>query len=371
MVTKKIILSANTSWYLYNFRRSTIKALKDRGYDVVVVAPFDDYSSKLSKELDCIFEPVNLDNKGINPLKDLFFVFQIVKIFYIHKPILIYNFTIKNNIFGSFAAFFFSIPVVNNISGLGTTFINKNIVSIIVKYLYKFSQPLAHKVYCQNEDDYNILIKNKLVPSSKLELIPGSGVNISRFNPSLLTNKNKKFTFLYVGRMLYDKGLFELIEASSSLYEYRQDFVVQLCGFVGSENHSAIPENKILEWDKLPFIEFLGPSDSVEFIYSNSNCVVLPSYREGMPRSLLEAGAMGLPSIATRVAGCRNIIEHFYNGLLCDVKCTISLSKAMNVMLEMKESCRYQLGLNARNKVKISFDEKIVVEKTISILNEI
>ena len=213
-MTKKIIFSANTSWYLFNFRASTIMAFKALGYEVICIAPEDGYSQKLIKDLGCIWESVTLDNKGSNPVLDLWFMWQLLKAYKRHKPIAVFNFTIKNNIYGTWAAKLAGVNAVNNVSGLGTSFINKGATSSIVRLLYKLSQPLAYKVFCQNEEDYQLLIINRLVAPQKLDLLPGSGVNVIRFNPNLLNNKNSKFIFLFVGRMLADKGLNELIAAA-------------------------------------------------------------------------------------------------------------------------------------------------------------
>ena len=366
---KVVVFNANTSWYLYNFRATTILRLKALKYKVICIAPEDCYSKKLITDLDCIWEPVTLDNQGSNPVRDLKFLWQLVKIYNKYEPVAVFNFTIKNNIYGTWAAKLTGVNAVNNVSGLGTTFINKGVTSFIVRWLYKLSQPVAYKVFCQNEEDYQLLVNNGLVPKSKLDLLPGSGVNTSRFSPKLLNNKNNKFTFLYVGRMLSDKGLNELVNAAKELYITRQDFDVQLCGFSGAKNNSAIAQDILDEWAKLPFINYLGPSDCIETIYAKADCVVLPSYREGMPRTLLEAGAMGLPCITTNVPGCRNIITHNFNGLLCEVKSTSSLCNAMQNLLAFSPEELDKLALNARNKVVDEFDETIVVKKAVGILN--
>jgi len=368
---KKVILSANTSWYLFNFRANTIEAFHEEGYKVICIAPEDDYSQRLISELGCMWEPVVLDNKGSNPIRDICFMWDLKKIFNKHKPVAVFNFTIKNNIYGTWAAKLAGVNAVNNVSGLGTAFINVGITSLIVRWLYRLSQPLAYKVFCQNEEDYQLLVDNRLVPSNKLDLLPGSGVDISRFTPKLLNNKNDKFVFLYVGRMLADKGLNELLQAAEELYKKRQDFIVQLCGFVGAKNNSAIAQSTLDAWNKLSYVNYLGPSDCMENIYAKANCVVLPSYREGMPRSLLEAGAMGLPSITTDVPGCRNIISHNVNGLLCEVKNANSLCSAMRKLLELSPKALNELSTNARKKVVDEFDESIVINKAISVLNSI
>ncbi|PSU55489.1 glycosyltransferase family 4 protein [Photobacterium phosphoreum] len=366
---KNIVFSANTSWYLYNFRPSSIKAFIAKGYHVHCVSPKDEYSHKLVTELGCEWHDITMDNKGSNPFKDLITCYHLFEIYKKLKPICVFNFTIKNNIYGTWAAKLANSIVVNNISGLGTAFINDNITTKIVKLLYKTSQPFADKVFFQNPDDFELLSKNKLVEARKLELLPGSGVNITKFHPHLSNDENNVFTFLFVGRMLADKGLYELIEASQLLHQRGLNFKIKLCGLVDNKNVSAIPIETINQWDKSPFIEWLGSSDDMVSIYTQADCVVLPSYREGMPRSLLEAGAMGLPSVATNVAGCKHIIEDSYNGFLCASKDSKSLADVMQKMLFLSEDEYKSLCINARKKVETKFDESIVVARTLSVLD--
>jgi len=366
----RIVFSANTSWYLYNFRASTIKAIQQEGYEVFCISPSDDYSHRLVNELGCKWFNIKMDNQGSNPFKDFIFC---CNFFYLLKkinPSVSFHFTIKNNIYGTLAAALARVKSINNVSGLGTAFINDNLTSKLVHVLYKLSQPFAYKVFCQNEDDYALLVDQKLISESKLTLLPGSGVDTNRFNPSLkkIKSKSDPFIFLYVGRMLSDKGVLELIEASSLLFSERKKFVVRLCGFSDVKNSSAITEEMIFEWSKLPYIEWLGPSDEIESIYADANCVVLPSYREGMPRTLLEAGSMGLPSITTNVPGCKHVISNNVNGLLCNVRDSKSLFVAMNEMLELNEKSYAEMCIRARVNIVNNFDEKIVIDHALNAL---
>jgi glycosyltransferase involved in cell wall biosynthesis len=366
-----IALSANTSWYLYNFRASTILAFQALGYRVICIAPKDDYSQRLIDDLKCTWVEVYIDNQGSNPIRDIGFMLQLIKIYRQFKLLAVFNFTVKNSVYGTWAARIVKIHAINNISGLGTAFINTGITSLIVRWLYRLSQPLAYRVFCQNEDDFDLLLKKKLIPAEKLFLLPGSGVDTTRFSPNLLRNDAGKFVFLYVGRILGDKGLFELIDAAKTLFGVRQDFTIELCGFLGAKNYSAISAADLADWNQLPFVNYIGTTDTVETVYATANCVVLPSYREGMPRSLLEAGAMGLPSITTDVPGCHNIITDGFNGLLCTVKSAESLFIQMKKILDMSENEITQLATNARLKVVNEFDDSIVVNKAVAVINSL
>ena len=197
-----ITLSSNTSWYLFNFRASTIKRLLNDGFRVICLSPLDDYSQKLKDELQCEWQPLKMDNWGSNPVRDLALVYQFWRYYRELKPVAALHFTIKNNIYGTWAARALRIPAINNVSGLGTAFIRGGWVSAIVRLLYRASQPMAHRVFCQNAEDQKLLIESKLVSQARLEQLPGSGVDLDRFNPRLRQSRSGDFRFLYAGRML-------------------------------------------------------------------------------------------------------------------------------------------------------------------------
>jgi glycosyltransferase involved in cell wall biosynthesis len=360
-----VTISANTSWYLYNFRASTIRRLLAEGFRVVCISPPDSYSHKLADELGCQWLPLTMSNQGSNPIKDAALVYQFWHHYRRIKPVAALHFTIKNNVYGTWAARLLGVPAVNNVSGLGTAFIHKGLISNIVRLLYKTSQPFAHRVFCQNEEDFSHLIEMKLVAKEKLELLPGSGVDLERFNPSLKKVHAGPFRFLYAGRMLYDKGLAELVSAIHEINISGIQCKLWMSGFSDVDNISAISHQQLSQWGALPGIEWLGPSDTMEDVYAAVDCVVLPSYREGMPRSLLEAGAMGLPVVATNVPGCRNIVTEGFNGFLCEPGNEASLHKAMFKMLQASAKERHAMGVNGRSLVTQHYSERVVVDATI------
>lgn len=361
---KNVVLSANTSWYLYNFRFSTILALKKQGYNVFCISPRDDHSLHLVNELGCEWIDIEIDNQGTHPIKDLFFCWSMFKLYRKIRPVASFHFTIKNNIYGTWAARLSGVKAINNVSGLGTAFINDNLTSKLVKLLYRLSQPFAYKVFCQNPEDMDLLISNKLVNGSKLTLLPGSGVNIDKFEPSMKISRcaDEPFRFLFVGRMLGDKGVRELIAAAHRLAENGYLFTLDLCGFAGVENASALSLDELNKLSNFGYINWLGPTDTIAQVYANADCVVLPSYREGMPRTLLEAGAMGLPSVTTNVPGCKHVITHGFNGLLCEVKSSESLAEQMCAILDLDDDLYQQMCLNSRARIVEEYDEKIVVQ---------
>jgi glycosyltransferase involved in cell wall biosynthesis len=362
---RTICLSSNTSWYLYNFRGSTLRRLRAEGFRVVCIAPEDDYSQKLVADLNCEWLPLRMSNQGSNPFRDAALIYQFYHYYRRLRPAAVLHFTIKNNVYGTWAARLLGIPAINNVSGLGTAFIRGGLVSAIVRVLYKTSQPFAHRVFCQNEEDFAQLVDSKLVAQHSIELLPGSGVDLGRFNPDLRTPHTGPFCFLYAGRMLADKGLFELIAAVNAINADGIQCSLWLSGFADVDNISAISHQQLKRWTEHPGITWLGSTDAIEKIYSAVDCVVLPSYREGMPRSLLEAGAMGLPVVTTNVPGCRNIVTDGFNGLLCEAKSSASLQLAMLDMLRLTDDERSAMGANGRALVAQKYDEHRVVDATL------
>lgn len=334
---------------------------------MVCLSPEDDYSAKL-KSIGCEWIALPMDNKGSNVANDVRLVLRFVAYYRDLKPVAAFHFTIKNNVYGTWAAKLNGIPAVNNVSGLGTAFIRKGLVSSMVRLLYRLSQPLAHRVFCQNEEDFQLLRAARLVPSKRLVLLPGSGVDLQRFHPGLRCVSPGTFRFLYAGRMLADKGLHELLEAVLSINAAGVRCELWLCGFPGVENVSAISQEQLEEWSARPGVRWLGPSDCIEEVYAQVDCVVLPSYREGMPRSLLEAGAMGLPVVTTNVPGCRNIVTDGHNGLLCEAKSAESLRKAMEAMLALSPEERTHMGAAGRRLVEEEYDEQLVVKAALDVL---
>ena len=367
MPKKVVTLSSNSSWYLFNFRRSTIEKFLKEDFNVICISPIDDYTEPL-KKLGCEWKEIKISRKGMNPFEDFRLLIQMFFIYFQIKPVAAFHFTVKNNIYGSFAAFLARVPAINNITGLGTAFLHRNLISKIVILLYKFSQPLANKVFCQNPEDFNLLERYRILPKEKIGLLPGSGVNLQKFNPSIkksLDVDEKKFRFLYAGRMLADKGLNELYEAISEINSSQIRCELWLCGFTDYDNVSAISKQTLELWNEKSWLHWKGPSNSIENIMSEVDCVVLPSYREGMPKSLLEAGAMALPVVTTDVPGCNTIISNNFNGLICKPKDSQSLEEALNHMLNMTKAERSKMGSYGREIVQDNYDEEIVIQAAI------
>ncbi len=210
----RVAIVINTAWNIWNFRRSLVRALQEAGHEVLAIAPPDAYSERLETELGCRFVPILMENKGTNPLKDAALTRRFYQIYRRERPDVVLQYTIKPNIYGTIAARLAGIPSVNNVSGLGTVFIVKNLVSTVALGLYRFAFQFPKRVFFQNGDDRQLFLEHRLVAAAKTDLLPGSGVDTNRFRPAAEFHRNTPFVFLMIARVLYEKGVEEYFEAA-------------------------------------------------------------------------------------------------------------------------------------------------------------
>ncbi len=370
----KVLLSANSAWYVYNFRRNLIVQLIHLGHEVSAISPPDEYVPRL-QEIGCEHTGLTLDNMGTNPLKEVVTVGRYYRAYRRIQPDCILHFTSKPNIYGSFAASLLGIPVINNISGLGTAFMKQGLLMRIVSLLYRLSQRQAYRVFFQNKDDRALFLERNLVSESRTAILPGSGVNISDFDPDRYPDRDipsgTEMRFLFIGRFIRDKGLFEFVTAAKLVQQEYPSVSFQLLGFIDYNNPGAMTAAELEEWTSSGLIEYLGRHDDVRPFITAADCVVLPSYREGTPRTLLEAAALGKPLVAADSVGCREPVDHGVNGLLCKVKDAQDLADAMLHMIRLTPEQRMEMGRNSREKMKQEYDEVIVTRKYIEVIHEI
>jgi glycosyltransferase involved in cell wall biosynthesis len=369
-IMKKIAIVSNNSWYAYKFRFNLAKSLKENDYEVIFIAPYDEkYSELIKKEFK--FYDINLNAIGLNPISDLG---TIVSLYRLYKKIgisVVLNFTIKPNIYSSIVSGLLNIKSISNITGLGTIFIKKSIITRIAKLLYKISLRFNEKVFFQNVDDKNLFLKNKLVGENKVGLLPGSGVDLDKFTPIQKDKNNNKIIFLLIARLLKDKGILEYIEAIKILKNKHDNIEFQILGELGVANRTAITHEELQIWINDKLVQYLGTTDNVQDVISSVDCVVLPSYREGMSRSLLEACAMEKPIITTNITGCKEIVEDGVNGYLCKVRNAHDLAEKMEMMISLSDNERQSMGRNGREKMINKFDEKIVIKKYLESISNI
>ena len=364
-----ILINLNTTWNIYNFRFSLIQELQKKGFKIVALAPRDSYTSKLEEiGVECFH--INLNPKGTNPITDLYLVCQYYKLFNLLKPNLILSYTIKPNIYGNLAARLLSIPTINNISGLGTLFIKNSFATYIGKFLYKLSLASSTHLFFQNKDDQQLFTKNKLINSKISSIIPGSGVNVEKFHCDRITNSGSKF--LFVGRLLSDKGVFEYLDAAVSVLKTHPNKEFLLVGEMGSNNLTALSSNQLKNYtEKYPQIKYLGKTDDIVTLLNSVDVMVLPSYREGLSKSLIEAASMKLPIITTKVPGCKDVVDDMFNGFLCEARSKYSLEKAIYRMISLTEKERLEFGVNGRKKATNEFSSKIVNKIYLDKINQI
>ncbi len=367
---KRVAIVSNSAFNIYNFRLNLANFIRDRGYEIFFVAPKDEFTPRIVKE-GYLIEDVFINPKGNNPLEDKKTIDDFKKIYEKYKPDLILNYTIKPNIYSSLAANYLQIPVINTVTGLGTVFIEENFVTDLVKILYKIAFKKAYKIFFQNFYDMDFFIKNSIVKKEKAMVVAGSGVDTVRFSPKEKNKNLDKFVFLFIGRVIKDKGVIEYIKAAEILKNKYKNIEFQILGSLNAENKTLISRKKMYDMINSGAVTYLGSSFRVEEIIRNCDCVVLPSYREGLPKSLLEGASMQKPLIATNVVGCKDVVEDGVNGLLCEAKDHLSLAAACEKMFLMDKKEREAMGKRAREIVLERFDEKIIYNKYIQEIEKI
>ncbi|XKH58851.1 glycosyltransferase family 4 protein [Halomonas sediminis] len=367
---KTVVLVSNTSWYLYNFRRGTIVALQGAGYRVVALAPEDDYSHCLVEELGITHLALPMEGKGTQLLGEGRSLLALTNALHRLKPAFVFNFTVKANIYSGLACQALGIPYANNVSGLGTAFLHDCWLFRRVRALYGVANRGAQRVFFQNQEDHDLFQSHGLLCGPPTTVLPGSGMDITRFTFSPLPVP-VPFTFVMIARLLGDKGVREFVQAAGQVRAAYPDCRFLLIGPHGASNCTAITEAEVQHWQAEGVIEVLGEQGDVRPFLEQSHVLVLPSYREGMPRTVLEAAAMGRPAIVSDVPGCRQAVVASKTGWLCEVKSADSLAQCMATCMAMPRAELQAAGKAARVRIEEEFDERIVIEAALGCLHEI
>lgn len=357
----RILMTVNAAWNIWNFRRPLVEALMGDGHQITVLAPRDDAVPDLER-LGCRVRPLEMSVKGLNPLEDLKLQRRFSRIFREERPDAVLSYTIKNNIFGARAAKSGDVPFVPNVTGLGTAFLSGKLLQTVTEQLYRRSFAALPVVFFQNEDDRDLFLDRRLVRADQARLLPGSGIDLQRFTPAPMPAPEDPPVFLMIARLLRDKGVLEFVEAARVLKASHPRARFQLLGAVGSENRSAINSPTVDAWVAEGVVEYLGTTADVRPAITAASCVVLPSYREGAPRTLIEAAAMARPLIATDVPGCRAVVDRDVSGFLCDVRSAESLAAAMQRFLGLSCEVQQAMGAAGRTKMVREFDQALVVD---------
>lgn len=371
----RVILFANTEWYLYNFRRSLALALRDAGHQVLLISPPGPYGEKL-RALGLDWQPLPMDRRSLNPLREAALLWHLVRLLRRERPDVVHGFTIKCAVYGSLAARIAGVPArVNAVAGMGYVFISDapkaRLLRPVVRALLKLALGGRNaRLILQNPDDVALFAQARLVDPAHVRLIPGSGVDTVRFAPDPPQVPSERIRVLLPARLLWDKGLAEYAQAARLLRERAVPVDLLLAGDPDPGNPAAVPEATVRGWVEEGLLQWLGHVDDMPALLRSVEIVALPSYREGLPKGLIEAAASGCALIATDVPGCREVVEHEVDGLRVPVKDGVALADAIERLVRAP-ALRARLGAAARDKALARFDERIVVAETMAVYGEL
>lgn len=358
----KLLFVANKLWDVYIFRGGVIKRLVEDGHEVTILAPVDGRVD-VEKELGAKVIDIKVDKRGVNPVKDLELMLTLTKLYKELKPDLIFHYTIKLNIFGTLASKIAGRNSIAVATGLGYSFVNTGLISKIAKLLYKISLKFAKEVWVLNGDDKEILIEEGITDKEKIFILPGEGIDTNLFKPLKKEREDDKKVFLMISRAIFDKGVAEYAKVAELAKEkYGNKVEFQFLGAVAEDKKDGFIKEDMDELVKNNIINYLGITNDVPSIVKEADCIVLPSYREGISRVLLEAASMEKVAIATNVTGCKEIIEKNKTGFLVEAGSVESLLAGVDEFMELTPEEAVEFGKSAREKVIKEFEERIVLE---------
>lgn len=368
-----LALFANTDWYLYNHRLSLAKSARETGWVVYLVSPPGPYVQHLTAEGFTWCE-LPIDRRGTNFWREMITIQRIAWLYRRISPDLAHHFTVKPVFYGSLAARWMNVPaVVNSVTGMGYLFTSASFGISVLRwmlrpfYTYAMNHP-AQRVIFQHDGDLERYTRLGLADNQTSVIIPSSGVDLRRFSPQ--EDPQGRPVVLMAARMLWDKGVGDLVEASRQLDRQGESARVWLVGKPDPGNPSAITEALLRQWHGEGVVEWLGHREDMPEVYARAHVVVLPSYAEGVPKGLIEAAAMGKPIIATDLPGCREAVEHGRNGFLVPPGDPQALHDALVKLLRSAE-LRRRMGREGRRIAEERFSDKLVNNDTLSVYNSL
>jgi glycosyltransferase involved in cell wall biosynthesis len=351
-----IAVSANLAWNLVNFRSGLIADLIAQGFKVHAIAPADPAMEARLKALGCGFTSVSIDASGLSPIRDFGTFLALRRIIAELKPAAWLSWTIKPNVYGSLAAGMAGIAALPNVSGLGTAFIRRNLLTVVAKGLYRLGFRQSPCVFFQNHDDRDEFVAGGIIRSDQARILPGSGIDPNAWSPPPGGRRNPR-RFLMLSRVVADKGVREFVEAARLVKAKYPDARFILMGELAVANRTAIPHSEVRSWLAEGSIEHLAAVDDVKPQIAEADFVVLPSYREGLSRVLLEAAAMGRPIVTTNVTGCRDIVSDGKNGFLCEPRNAASLAEALERAARVTDTEWLDMSNAGRERVVADFSQ--------------
>ncbi len=358
----KILILANHYNTLRIFRRELLKKLTELGHELVVSIPECDTENKeILQSYGCrIVFTKEMERRGMNPIKDLSLLSAYKKLIKKEKPDKVITYTIKCNIYGSYACRKLNVPCYANVTGLGSTFQGDGLVRKMVSFMYKFSMKKCKKVFFENEGNKSVLVNSGIIKEEQAIVMPGAGVNLDEFAATDYPPENTPIQFLFVGRIMQEKGVDEYFAA---IEEVKKNYSSAEFHFIGwyEDNY----EQKVKELEEKGLIFFHGFQLDVKPFIEKAHCIVHPSWHEGMSNTLLEASAMCRPIITNRIHGCMEAVEEGVNGYLCEKQSVNSLIGSIIEFINLSYTQKVTMGLEGRKRMTAIFDKNMVVNKTI------
>lgn len=370
----KCVLFANTDWYLYNFRLSLAVALRDAGHEVVLLSPPGDYGEKL-RALGFRWIPAPMRRESISPLREMVVLMRLWRLFRRERPDIVHGFTIKCAVYGALCARLVGAGRISAVAGMGYVFISEAPKAKLLRPIVRALMRVAFggrkaRLVLQNPDDLALFERAGVLAPETIRLIPGSGVDCGRFAPPPRPLHTRPLTVVLAARLLWDKGLAEFVEAIRLLSAQGRTMRFQLAGTPDPGNPASVSEAEVRQWREEGLLEWLGHVEDMPALFSQADIVVLPSYREGLPKSLIEAAACEAALITTDAPGCREVVTHELDGLLAPARDGRMLAAAL-ARLDDDRALALRLGAAARETALRRFDERIIIAKTLDLYNEL
>ena len=369
---KTIALVANSTWNIHNFRLNLLDKFIGEGHDVIVIAPVDQYIEYKEKYPAVKHVALrSLDRDSTNPLKDLVLIAELTRKYKRLKPDLVIHFTNKPNIYGAIAARRAKIDSIAIVTGLGYAFIHNGFIKSVTTALYKYTSKYHKKFIFENIEDRELFENENIITEGQGISVKGCGVNTTYFHPYPNQEVNEAMVFTFVGRLLYDKGVKEFVEAARIIKLRHPKTQFWLVGELDPDNPATVEKDELIEWVDSDIVYYHGFQRDVRPFISKSDCVVLPSYREAIPRTITEAMAMAKPVITTDTAGCREAVEVEVNGYLAKLRDANDLAESMQKIISLTEEERKSMGQAGRNIVMNQFDDRLIANHIYDIISKI
>lgn len=367
---KKIAVIENGLFSTYTMREGLMMRLLSEGCEVYILTHINSFLPQVEKTG---LKVINIGSGNLNPAKVTRYIFNLRKALKKIKPDVCLTFSIRPAIWGNLITRELKIPTITNITGVGPLFISKNVVYRTARTLYRNALSKTKKVFFQNYDDMHLFIERKFVKHSVAERIPGSGIDYNKFSPIILKEKDPDtFIFLFIGRLIKDKGIFEYVNAARAVKKKFPHTAFNVMGPFWTQNlkKNTITRKQLQNWIDEGVIDYLGEKKDIRKFIAEADCIVLPSYREGTSNTLLEAASMEKPVIASNTTGCKEIISNNVTGFLCRVKDETDLANKMKKMICLSEESRKEMGNQARQKIIKEYDKQIVINAYLKAIKE-